>query len=113
MRDTWINTSRRGVKTVNKSLVVLATIVEGPPLYPRPCTCFFVALDTNRAKQPSSASTPPTAHAPLWPRHTRRTLIPRPCPRVLLKVQWLPIPWYQSRIGSRRRRIGSGKQRRR
>jgi hypothetical protein len=33
--------------------------------------------EPNRAKHPSGSSTMPTAHTPWWPRHPRRTLVPR------------------------------------
>src|SRR6266536_1993548 len=71
--------SRRGVKTANESLVVLATIVSmlpraSPGLHPfLRCT----GCEPNRAKHPSGSSTVPTAHAPWWLRHPRRTLVPR------------------------------------
>ncbi len=105
---------RHGVKTANESLVVLATIVSISPA-PSPGTRPFLrrtGCEPNRAKHPSSSSTMPTAHAPWWSCHPRRTLVPRRV-QELLTVQWLPTAWHQSRVGSRRRRPGFDKQGRR
>ena len=59
--------------------------------------------EPNRAKHPSGSSTMPTAHAPWWPRHPEEHWY-RASSKSLLTVQWLPIAWRQSRVGSRRRR---------
>jgi hypothetical protein len=107
--------SRHGVKTANRSLVVLATIVSiSLPLHRPARTRFFVVLAANRiapnTHQVQALCRPRTRPGGLatpeehWYRVSSKSL---------LTVRWLPIAWHQSRIGSRRRRPGFDKQGRR
>src|SRR6266446_3060720 len=104
--------SRRGVKTANESLVVLATILSRSlPLYRPARTRFFVVLAANRiapnTHQVQALCRPRTRPGGLatpeehWYRASSKSL---------LTVRWLPTAWHQSRSGSRRRRPGFDKR---
>ena len=103
--------SRRGVKTANESLVVLATIVS---MVPR-CIARLAPvsslhwLRSESRQTPSGSSTMPTAHTPWW-RATPEKHWYRAASKRLLTVRWLPTAWHQSRAGSRCRRPGFDKQ---
>ena len=107
--------SRHGVKTANRSLVVLATIVSiSLPLHRPARTRFFVVLAANRiapnTHQVQALCRPRTRPGGLA---TPEEHWYRAASKSLLTVQWLPTAWPQSRVGSRRRRSGFDKQGRR
>jgi|SRR6266496_5041481 len=107
--------SRRGVKTANKSLVVLATIVS---MVPR-CIARHAPVSSLYWLRTESRQTP------IRIKHyadCARALVASPPqknvgtasrPRVLLTVQWLPTAWHQFLAGSPRRRPGFDKRGRR
>jgi hypothetical protein len=89
---------------VNESLVVLATIVEGPR-----CILGLAPVSSLHWMRIE-----PDSHQVQAPRQLRTRPYDLATPEnvgTLLKVQWLPTAWHQSRIGSPRRRPGSGEQR--
>src|SRR5712691_5368534 len=101
--------SRRGVKTANESLVVLATIVSMVPrrIARHAPVSSLHWLRTESRQTPIRFKHYADCARALVASPPQKNIGTAPRPRVFLTVQWLPTAWHQFLAGSPRRRPDS------